>query len=101
MKIEQENNLRRRIIGDYLKKKREKKQLTQWDVARDLDYSTAQFVSNWERGVSLPPLDTMPKLASLLKVPGREFVDVMVKYQEEVLKLQKKEMQKLFRTAQN
>lgn len=98
MKVEHENTLRRRIIGDYLKKKREKKQLTQWDVARTLDYTTAQFVSNWERGVSLPPLETLPKLASLLKVPGKEFVDVMLKYQEEVLKQQKKQMQSFFRS---
>jgi transcriptional regulator with XRE-family HTH domain len=101
MKVDQENNLRRRIIGEYLKKKREKKQLTQWDVARTLEYTTAQFVSNWERGVSLPPMEALPKLASLLKVPSKEFVDVMLKYQEEVLKQQKKQMQSLFRAARN
>lgn len=42
--------------------------LTQWDLASRLGYVTAQFVSNWERGISLPPFEKLPALAHLLGI---------------------------------
>src|SRR5438132_1707241 len=78
------DELRLRIVSKFLKEKRVMAGLTQWDVASALKYTTAQFVSNWERGVSLPPLETLPKLAELFGVPGREFIAVMSRYQDAV-----------------
>ncbi len=91
-----EHDLRVKIIGKFLKDKRAKAGLTQQEVALGLSYDTAQFVSNWERGISLPPLAALPKLASLYKAPAKEFIEVMCEYQEQVLKRTKKHMVELF-----
>jgi transcriptional regulator with XRE-family HTH domain len=97
MRSESEFDLRRRVVGRFLREKRVKAGLTQWDVAHHLQYSTAQFISNWERGVSLPPLEALPKLAALFEVPGREIIDAMHQYQEQMLKLSKKQLVDIFR----
>jgi transcriptional regulator with XRE-family HTH domain len=91
-----EHDLRVKIIGKFLKEKRTKAGLTQQEVAQGLSYDTAQFVSNWERGISLPPLVALPKLAGMYKVAAKEFIDVMCEYQEQVLKRTKKQMLELF-----
>ncbi|MBO9666171.1 MAG: helix-turn-helix transcriptional regulator [Bdellovibrio sp.] len=39
--------------------------LTQDDVAKALKYSTGQFISNWERGISAPPVQNIRQLARL------------------------------------
>ena len=97
MSQQTQDTLRKRIVGNFLRKSREKAELTQWSVAHALEYTTAQFVSNWERGVSLPPLDTLPKLATLYRVTPAQFVSVMTRYDEEMLKLQKKALREVFK----
>ena len=92
-----EHVLRQKIVGRFLREKRSRAGLTQWDVAHHLKYSTAQFVSNWERGVSLPPLEVLPKLTNLFGIPNREVIDTMHHYQEQVLKLTKKQLVDTFR----
>lgn len=42
--------------------------LSQGDTAVQLGYSTPQFISNWERGISLPPPKCVSKLALLYRV---------------------------------
>ena len=101
MKAETENDLRRKTVGKFLRERRVKAGLTQWDVAHHLQYSTAQFISNWERGVSLPPLDSLPRLATLFRVPGREVIEVMHTYQEQMLKLNRKHLVDLFKHHRN
>lgn len=91
-----ELELRQKHIGRFLKTKREKASLTQQDVSKHLDYTSPQFVSNWERGVSLPPMDVLPKLASLYAVGAKEMIDTMHKYHLQVIDHQKKELVKLF-----
>ena len=78
-----DQDLRRRIVGDFFRKERIRAGLTQADLARRLEYTTAQFVSNWERGVALPPLATLPKLARLLGVSPDVVIKVMIAYEEE------------------
>ncbi len=41
---------------------------TQAQVADHLGYATPQFISNWERGVSTPPINAIKKLSALYKV---------------------------------
>lgn len=43
--------------------------LSQADVSNAIGYTTPQFISNWERGVSVPPVSAVRKLADLYKVP--------------------------------
>lgn len=52
-------------MKSVLKNLREKAGLSQGDVAGILGYSTPQFVSNWERGVSLPPFKAVKPLAKM------------------------------------
>ncbi len=62
-------------LSDYLKEKRTSVGLTQGQVAKELGYSTAQFVSNWERGVSSPPLNALRKLAHMYRVDEEEMFE--------------------------
>lgn len=39
-----------------------------------MGYTTSQFVSNWERGISLPPFDSLRRLARVLGCSLRELV---------------------------
>src|SRR5262245_30798703 len=43
-------------FGTFLKNARKKRKLSQWAVAQQLGYSSAQFISNLERGISPPPV---------------------------------------------
>lgn len=64
-------------LGDYLKEKRTAAGKTQWDVARALGYKTNQFISNFERGVSIPPTNTVDTLATLYKVDASEILTLL------------------------
>ena len=57
--------------------------LSQAMVSDKLGYSTPQFVSNWERGVSFPPLEVLPELARLYKVDKETLFQI---YKHEVVK---------------
>lgn len=63
----------------FLKQKRVMMGLSQKDVAEKLGYSTSQFISNWERGVSQPPLHTLRKLSNLYKISADEMFSVLLK----------------------
>jgi len=54
-------------IGKELKRLRIKAGLKQKDVAKELGYSSPQFISNWERGISSPPVKIIKELANLYK----------------------------------
>jgi transcriptional regulator with XRE-family HTH domain len=64
-----------RTLNDYLRQKRLDSGLSQLDVARVLGYSSPQFVSNWERGLVSPPLETIAVLIDLYKIPAQEVVN--------------------------
>lgn len=68
-------------LGQFLKEKRENVGLSQKDVADKLGYSTPQFVSNWERGISTPPLKTLKKIGDLYKVSSDDLFTVTLNYQ--------------------
>lgn len=59
-------------LGEYLKEARENAGLRQTEVSLIFGYKTSQFVSNWERGQSLPPIDVLKKLARLYKISEAE-----------------------------
>ena len=67
-----------RKIGKYLKSQRERTGLSQREVAIELGYTTAQFVSNWERGLISPPMTTMVTLIELYKMPKKELIELLV-----------------------
>lgn len=53
----------RKTLAQTLKEVRIQAGLSQRDVAEILGYSTPQFISNWERGLSHPPITSLKKLA--------------------------------------
>jgi transcriptional regulator with XRE-family HTH domain len=55
-------------LGKYLRQQRLKRGMSQSEVAKRLGYSTAQFISNWERGMSSPPVKTLRKLAQFYDI---------------------------------
>lgn len=64
-----------RTLNDYLRQKRLDSGLSQLDVAKVLGYSSPQFVSNWERGLVSPPLETIAVLIELYKIPSGEVIN--------------------------
>lgn len=74
--MEMENRL-----GAYLKEKREHAELSQGDVARRLGYSTAQYISNFERGVCQPSLKIIARLAKMYRVDLKELFDIIMAQQ--------------------
>ncbi|MES2963227.1 MAG: helix-turn-helix transcriptional regulator [Bdellovibrionota bacterium] len=64
-----------RTLNDYLRQKRLDSGLSQLDVAKVLGYSSPQFVSNWERGLVSPPLETIAILIELYKIPSNEVIN--------------------------
>jgi len=60
--------IRKAPISDLLKKARENSGLSQAEVARELGYTSPQFVSNWERGLSSPPVPKLKKLCKMYEL---------------------------------
>lgn len=64
------------VLAEFLKQKRISAGLSQRDVADKLGYSTPQFISNWERGVSQPPINSLKKLGDLYKISAEDLFEV-------------------------
>jgi transcriptional regulator with XRE-family HTH domain len=73
-------------LGVYLKEARIKRGLTQKSVSDTLGYSTPQFVSNWERGLSPIPIDTLKTLLKLYSLSLSEIVNKAMEEQEASLR---------------
>lgn len=67
------------MLAEFLKQKRLNAGLSQGAVAKKLGYTSPQFVSNWERGLSEPPIGTLRKIASIYNIPHDEMFDVVLK----------------------
>lgn len=55
-------------FGDFLKEIRQIAGLSQQEVAKKLGYTSSQFISNWERNLSYPPINAIKILAELFEV---------------------------------
>lgn len=89
----------RRRLGSYLKHLRTKIGKTQWDIAQGCDYTTAQFVSNWERNVTLPPAKMLPTLARLYRAPLKDLVEALAAEKIAEIEEWKKQAMKLGRAG--
>ncbi len=61
------------IVGENIKKSREKKGLSQENLADALNV-TRQTVSSWETGRTEPDLDTLHRIAQVLEVTVEELI---------------------------
>lgn len=59
-------------FGRWMKRAREAANLTQADVAKQLSYDTPQFISNWERAISHPPVAVFAHLVRIYKLDRKE-----------------------------
>lgn len=57
---------------------REQAGLSQAAVATELGYTSPQFVSNWERGLSEPPPKKVEKLASMFGIRRSELAKLVM-----------------------
>ena len=67
-----------KTLAEFLKLAREKAGLSQRQIADDLGYQSAQFISNWERGISSPPMKTLKQLGELYSVSAEDLYEIMV-----------------------
>jgi transcriptional regulator with XRE-family HTH domain len=74
------------VLGQYLKQKRKSAGLTQWEVAKELGYTSPQFISNFERGLCAPGFDNLPLLIKMYRIPFKEILELLLKQHEEYLK---------------
>lgn len=78
------------MIEYQLKNLRENKGLKQKDLAQKINLSSATY-NTYERGISVPPLETLCKLAdffniSLDELVGRDFAKAGTEMENEILK---------------
>jgi transcriptional regulator with XRE-family HTH domain len=66
-----------RPVGDYLRKSRTRAGLTQRQVADTLGYSSSQFISNFEAGISVPPLRKLVMLEQLYRIDLHELMEIV------------------------
>lgn len=75
-----------KVLGRYLKQKRIEAGFTQVDVANRLGYSTAQFISNFERGLCAPPIKNLRVLIKLYGLDPEEVLGLIMDEQESSLR---------------
>ncbi len=79
---EQEQNYRLRrnytMVGEYLKDLRTRAGLTQREVSIALGYSSAQFISNFERGIALPPLKKLKKMQEMYRGSVNRLIELTI-----------------------
>jgi transcriptional regulator with XRE-family HTH domain len=75
-------------LGKFLRTARIKANLSQGEVAKNLRYSTAQFISNIERGLCAPPVDAVRKLIEIYRLnPHRLIKNLTKEYRNNLVKI--------------
>ena len=70
-------------LGEYLQKGREKAGLTQKQVADTLEYSTAQFISNFERGIAVPPLSKLRTIIEMYSLSPERVMNMILELEKQ------------------
>lgn len=63
-------------LGKLIAKRRKELKVSQSQLAEALGYSTPQFVSNWERGISKVPVDKFRRISKKLKIQLNQMVEM-------------------------
>lgn len=71
-------------IGNYLKKKRKEKGKTQAEIALEMGV-TYQAVSRWEKGDSIPDIETLANLAGYYQITINDILQIDNNINEKVL----------------
>ena len=81
-------------FGDFLKEKRQEKNLTQKDLANMLHVSESA-ISKWEKDVARPDISLLPKLSEILGVSEHELITASIDKQSRAEKVQAKKWRTL------
>lgn len=65
----------RKKMGKLLRERRVSASYTQAEASRALGYTSPQFLSNIERGVSVAPIETLSRLIRLYRWDGNAVLD--------------------------
>jgi transcriptional regulator with XRE-family HTH domain len=65
-------------LAEFLRLARIEAGLSQRNVSAKLGYQTPQFISMWERGVSLPPGRSLRAIAELYKIDTSVLYELLV-----------------------
>jgi transcriptional regulator with XRE-family HTH domain len=76
----------RKKLGSFLKETREGANMTQADVSSRLGYTSPQFISNIERGISVAPLKTLARMVNLYKANPETVVKIILESQRKLLR---------------
>lgn len=76
----------RKKLGKFLRTERVKAGLTQGEIAGKLGYSSPQFISNIERGLSVIPLKTLAVLVSEYRINHETMIRTLMDSQRQILK---------------
>ncbi len=68
----------RETLGSFIRKMRLAKEYSQAELAVNLGYTSPQFISDWERGISSPPVKKLHELSGLLDVKVDVLFDLLV-----------------------
>ncbi len=69
-------------LGHFFKEKRENAGMTQLEVAKKLSYTSAQFISNFERGLCSLPVPAIRKLSTIYKANTDAVYKLLVSAEE-------------------
>jgi transcriptional regulator with XRE-family HTH domain len=58
---------------------------TQAEISIALGYTSAQFISNFERGIAAPPLNKLKVITKLYRIDVSEIVDLMLAAEKAIL----------------
>lgn len=67
------------LTGDLIYRRRKELNITQRFLGKHLGYSSAQMISNIERGVSHPSKRSLLKLAKLLKIKMSDIQNMIIR----------------------
>lgn len=69
-------------FGQLLKKARESHGISQSELARKLGYSSPQYISNYERGLCMPPMKNIKKIIREIDLDPQRIFLILKEYQE-------------------
>ena len=72
-------------VGAYLQTLRVRKDLTQRDVSNALGYSSAQFISNFERGIAFPPLKKLKIMLEIYEAKPDRLLELTIDSKRKIL----------------
>ncbi len=72
-------------LGEYLQEMRVKAGLTQREVSLALGYSSAQFISNFERGIAVPPLKKLKVLVKMYNLQVDTLMKIILDAEREIM----------------